>query len=722
MKRIERYQLQVDSDFAEFIDHSALPGTGVTVDQFWRGFSDIVHELTPRNRSLLAKREEIQRQIDQWHIDHRGQTIDPDSYHEMLKDIGYIVPSGDPFEIETSSLDPEISTIAGPQLVVPITNARFAINAANARWNSLYDALYGTDAIDAISPSSNGRYDPQRGRKVIDWAKAFLDDSFPLSDRSRRHANVIRYFIDGDKLVVEFADGKTTTLLEKSQFVGFRGSKNQPETILLCHNNLHVEIQIDPSHYVGQEDQAGVSDIVLESAVTTIMDCEDSVAVVDAKDKVIAYQNWLGLMKGDLETRVTKGDQSFVRRLNPDRDYVKPDGGTMTLMGRSLQLVRNVGLLMKSPAILDRHGDEIFEGVLDAMCTVMIALHDVRGQRQNSKKGSIYVVKPKLHGPEETAFTDTVFTRVEKVLNLPPHTVKIGIMDEERRTTVNLKACLRAASKRVAFINTGFLDRTGDEIHTSMEAGPLMRKADLKSADWLAAYEDWNTENGIECGLVGRGQIGKGMWAMPELMGDMLEQKVGHPLAGANTAWVPSPTAAVLHATHYHRVNVKKQQEEIRASGRKTELERILTIPLAVGRNWSEEDIRCEVENNLQGILGYVVRWVDQGIGCSKVPDISNIQLMEDRATCRISSQHVANWLHHGVVNRDYVEAAFRRMAKIVDDQNAEDPNYAPMAPDFSGTAFNAARMLVFSGKEQPSGYTEPILHNSRLKAKSGQD
>lgn len=721
MKRMERCGLKIAAVFAQFIEDSALPGTGVNADQFWRGLSDIVHEFGPQNEALLAKREEMQHKIDQWHKDQKGTAIDPQAYHAMLRKIGYIVPSEKDFEIDTSGIDPEIATIAGPQLVVPITNARFAINAANARWNSLYDALYGTDAIDGSLPRAGG-YDPERGGRVIEWAKSFLDKHFELANGTRHHADVTKYLVSNQVLEAEFEDGERSTLSDPRKFVGTRGSSDQLQAILLGNNNLHVEIIIDRSHSVGGKDRAGVADIVMESAVTTIMDCEDSVAVVDADDKVKAYQNWLGLMKGDLEAEVTKGDHRFVRRLNPDREYSTPQGEAMVLKGRSLQLVRNVGMLMRSPAILDRGGKEIFEGLLDAMCTVMIALHDVRGKRQNSKSGSVYVVKPKLHGPEETAFTNRVFSRVEQWLDLPENTIKIGIMDEERRTTVNLTECIRAARKRVAFINTGFLDRTGDEIHTSMEAGPFMRKADLKAADWLDAYEDWNTEAGIACGLVGSGQIGKGMWAMPDRMQEMLEQKIGHPMAGANTAWVPSPTAAVLHATHYHEVNVKSRQDEICASARKTDLHRITTIPIATETNWSEAEIRNEVENNLQGILGYVVRWIDQGIGCSKVPDISNVQLMEDRATCRISSQHVANWLHHGIVDQEYVEAAFRRMAKVVDGQNVQDPNYRPMAPDFTGPAFNAAKMLVFEGRMQPSGYTEPVLHQSRLAAKGRTD
>ena len=714
MSRVERHGLKVDSKFAGFIENRALPGTGVDADRFWRGLSDIAHELGPENEALLDKRREFQRRIDAWHIARRGQPVDPDAYQKMLCEIGYIVPSGGEFAIDTSGIDPEIAAIAGPQLVVPVTNARFAVNAANARWNSLYDALYGTDALGG--PPPEGRFDAERGRQVVAWSKSFLDEVFALDRRS--HSDVVSYIVADGVLTAVLEDGSRSELEDPDKFAGFADEAECPHTVLLCNNNLHVELRMDRSHVIGSSDPAGIADVILESAVTTIMDCEDSVAVVDAEDKILAYENWLGLMKGDLEARVSKGGKSFVRRLRPDRTYRNPEGGELILKGLSLQLVRNVGHLMRSPAVLDRSGNEIFEGLLDAVCTVMIALHDLRGSRRNSPNGSVYVVKPKLHGPEETAFTDRVFARVERWLNLPPHSVKIGIMDEERRTTVNLRECMRAAPRRVAFINTGFLDRTGDEIHTSMEAGPFARKADIKEADWLAAYEDWNTEAGIACGLVGSGQIGKGMWAMPDLMHEMLEQKIGHPAAGASTAWVPSPTAAVLHATHYHRIDVAERQREIRASGRRTELSRILSIPLAKGRNWSEDEIRSEVENNLQGILGYVVRWVDQGIGCSKVPDISNVQLMEDRATCRISSQHVANWLHHGIVGREFVEAALRRMAEVVDRQNQDDPSYIPMAPEFDGPAFDAARRLVFEGGEQPSGYTEPILHSCRMDAK----
>ena len=714
MGRVARADLQIDTDFAAFIEERALPGTGVTRERFWNGLSELAHEFGPQNAALLARRQELKKQIDAWHIQRRGKPHNPDEYKAMLEDIGYLVPPGPEFNISTDRIDAEIAKIAGPQLVVPVTNARFALNAANARWNSLYDALYGTDALGDLPPA--GGYSQERGERVVAWSKSFLDDVFPLAEGT--HSEAIAYRSVNGALAVSLGDGSVTGLCRAEQFAGHRGRAEEPEAILLKNNNLFIELAIDRDHAIGSKDPAGVSDIILESAVTTIMDCEDSVAVVDAEDKILAYGNWLGLMQRNLEEPVTKSGKTFIRRLNEDREYTGSDGQPLLLRGLSLLLVRNVGHLMTCPAVLDRDGNEIFEGLLDAMCTVMIAMHDVSGSRSNSPRGSIYVVKPKMHGPEEAAFADDVFRHVEQCLGLRENTVKIGIMDEERRTTVNLKECIRAAGNRVAFINTGFLDRTGDEIHTSMEAGPFLRKADIKAADWIAAYEDWNVDVGLDCGLQGRAQIGKGMWAMPDLMQDMLDQKIMHPEAGANTAWVPSPTAATLHATHYHRVNVTERQREITGGGRSTDLNRILNIALNDGRNWSEDEVAEEVENNLQGILGYVVRWVDQGIGCSKVPDINDVQLMEDRATCRISSQHVANWLHHGVVDRAFVETAFRRMAKVVDRQNAADPDYRPMAPGFDGAAFNAARDLVFEGCEQPSGYTEPILHRYRAAAK----
>ncbi len=713
MKQVSRSGLQVDAAFAGFIEEQALPGTGVDAGRFWGGFASICAEFTPENERLLARRRELQDRIDSYHLARKGQKLDPDEYHRFLKEIGYLVPEGAEFGVTTSGVDPEIADIPAPQLVVPITNARFALNAANARWNSLYDALYGTDALGDTATASN--YDEERGGRVVSWAKRFLDDVVPLDGIS--HSEADGYAVDNGALVASH-DSCRHGLRTPGQFAGWAGSSGNPHAILLRNNGLHIQISIDRNHAIGKSDPAGVADVELEAAATTIMDCEDSVAVVDAEDKILAYGNWLGLMKGDLEASFRKGGAEVTRTLDPDRVFNGRQGGELRLRGRSLMLVRNVGLLMKCPAVTLPSGEPVFEGLLDAMCTSMIAMHDVCGRRCNSVHGSIYVVKPKLHGPEEVEFTDRMFAGVEEELGIPRDTVKIGIMDEERRTTVNLKACIRAASSRVAFINTGFLDRTGDEIHTSMEAGPFLRKADIKAADWIAAYEDWNVDIGLACGLQGKAQIGKGMWAMPDLMGDMLDQKIGHPQAGANTAWVPSPTAATLHATHYHRVDVLGRQREIRQGGRRATLSRILAIPLADRANWSREEVVAEVENNLQGILGYVVRWVDQGVGCSKVPDINNVGLMEDRATCRISSQHIANWLHHGIVDEDLVVDAMKRMAGVVDGQNSSDPDYLPMAPGFDGNAFRAARELVFAGTSQPSGYTEPVLHEMRARQK----
>ncbi|MEC7075960.1 MAG: malate synthase G [Pseudomonadota bacterium] len=718
--RIECAGLQVDPEIYELLENEILPGTGVEADVFWKALADIVKTFTPRNRELLAVRDEMQAKISAWHKANPGADYDRAAYKTMLEDIGYLLSQPAPFKIATQNVDPEIAEIAGPQLVVPVMNARYALNAANARWGSLYDALYGTDVISEEDGAVRaGAYNPVRGHKVIEWARDFLDAHFPLNQGSHKHAAHYT-IVDGDLLINQI-DGSLSMLAAPDQFVGFAGDAGDPSGVLLKHNGLHAEIQIDREHSVGSTDAAGVKDICLESALTTIQDCEDSVAAVDAEDKTIVYRNWLGLMRGDLSESFNKGGRTLTRSLNTDREFTSPRGEGFSLPGRSLMFVRNVGHLMTNPAILDAEGNEIFEGIMDALFTTACSLHDLRGASKggNSRTGSMYIVKPKMHGPDEVSMTVDLFAAVEDAFGLARNTIKVGIMDEERRTTVNLAECIRRASERVVFINTGFLDRTGDEIHTSMEAGPMVAKTAMKGELWINAYEDWNVDTGLNCGLRGKAQIGKGMWAMPDLMQAMIDTKLGHPKAGANCAWVPSPTAATLHATHYHDVSVNEIQAELEGTQRRS-VDDILTIPLGDSSLLSAEEIQRELDNNVQGMLGYVVRWVDQGVGCSKVPDINNVGLMEDRATLRISSQHIANWLHHGVITEDQFKESMLRMAGVVDSQNAADPSYKPMVVDGQpqGNAFHAACRLVHDGGSEPSGYTEPRLHTSRRLSK----
>ena len=719
-ERIQYHELHVAKELDDLLVEEILPGLNVTHDEFWTSFNKIVKNFSQKNKSLITEREKLQKKIDKWHLDRKGQKHNHQEYKSFLKEIGYWVEKTNDFQITTSGVDPEISETAGPQLVVPVMNARFALNAANARWGSLYDALYGTDMIsEEEGAERGGAYNPVRGDKVIEFSKTFLNQTIPLSKGS--YQDITSFQVIDGSLEITLSNQSKVGLREDNKFIGYKGEPDNPSGILLKNNKLHIEIQVDREDSIGKDDSAGMKDILLEAAITTIQDCEDSVAAVDAEDKVIIYRNWLGLMKGDLEETFIKGESKLTRKLNPDRDYFDPLGNSFKLHGRSLLLVRNVGHLMTNPAILDKEGNEIPEGILDAMFTICIAKHDIEGNNSfsNSRAGSVYIVKPKMHGPDEVQFTCDLFEAVEEALKLKPLTAKIGIMDEERRTTVNLKECIEAAKDRVIFINTGFLDRTGDEIHTSMEAGPMIPKLLMKQQPWINAYEDWNVDKGLQTGFKGKAQIGKGMWPMPDEMLDMYQSKGVHPEAGANCAWVPSPTAATLHVMHYHQISVPKAQERL-LNRTEASIDDILTIPLLEKpSSLTDKEIQEEMDNNAQGILGYVVRWIDQGVGCSKVPDINDIGLMEDRATCRISSQHMANWLHHGLCTTDQVIETMKKMALVVDHQNAADPDYINMAPDYDGYAFQAACDLVLKGRVQPSGYTEPILHETRLKVKA---
>lgn len=715
-KSISIQKSKINEELYNFVNNEIIPGTGIEVNNFWQGFMEAANKLADKNKLLLEKRDEIQKKIDNWHTSNKDN-FNLENYKNFLKEINYIVEEQEDFTIETENVDQEISNIAGPQLVVPVDNARYALNAANARWGSLYDAFYGTDVIEDDNGCEKATsYNPKRGEKVIEKGRMLLDQVTPLEKGN--WTEVSGFSIEKGNLTIHLLDKSKTTLQNKEKFIGYKGTKEKPTIILLKNNYLHIELNIDAKHVIGKDDKANISDIVIESAISTIMDLEDSVAAVDAEDKIKCYRNWLGIMKGTLQTEMVKNGKKFVRKLNSDREYLNNKDQKISLHGRSLILVRNVGHLMKNPSITLDNGSEIPEGIMDAFITVLCAIHDFKN-KLNSRTGSIYIVKPKMHGPEEVAFADEIFSNVEKVLKLKPNTIKIGIMDEERRTTVNLKECIRQAKKRIAFINTGFLDRTGDEMHTSFEAGPMIFKGEMKKSSWLLAYENWNVDIGLNCGFSGKAQIGKGMWAMPDKMKDMLDQKASHPIAGANCAWVPSPTAATLHATHYHKINVFERQKEL-LSRDKANLNDILTIPVADRPNWSKEEINKEIENNAQGILGYVVRWINQGVGCSKVPDVNNIGLMEDRATLRISSQHIANWLHHEITTKEKVLEIMKKMAKVVDQQNSSDKSYVPMSKDFENSvSFKAACELIFEGKNQPSGYTEPILHLRRLEKKS---